>query len=304
MSSVKAKSREMAGKTCVITGATSGLGKATALTLGQMGAHLILIGRNQRFGEAVADRIRSESPEARIEFIRTDLSVQKDVRALASRIANDHRSLDVLINNAGARFDTYQESGDGIELTFATNHLSHFLLTCLLLDRLRAAPNARVVTVASGSHSGVSADGDWCLRSDNFDRRTAYGKSKLANLMFAYELADRLGGTDVTSNAMDPGGVASNFARNNGMLSWVRHLVAHGIKRELVSPEKGAETIVYLAASPEIAGRSGKYFFRKQEIDSSPASRNREAGRQLWALSSRLTGLGEEASARPPLIRA
>jgi NAD(P)-dependent dehydrogenase (short-subunit alcohol dehydrogenase family) len=294
---------EMTGKTCVITGATSGLGRAAAWALGQMGANLVLIGRNQRLGAKVADQVRSEFPRVRVEFIRTDLSLQKEVRALAARIADNYPYLDVLINNAGARFDTYQESSDGIEITFATNHLSHFLLTCLLLDRLRNAPAARVITVSSSSHWGVSADGDWCIKPANFDRRLAYGKSKLANLMFAYELADKLAGTAVTSNALDPGGVASNFARNNGILSWMRHLVAHGIRRELVSPGKGAETIVYLATSSEVTGRSGKYFLKNREVDSSLASRDREAGRRLWALSLRLTALAGEVSPLP-LIKA
>jgi NAD(P)-dependent dehydrogenase (short-subunit alcohol dehydrogenase family) len=247
-------------KICVITGATSGIGKAVALALGSLKAELILVGRNEQAGADVVRRVHRRGGRTRVEFIRADLSVQNDVRNLATRIAGNYERVDVLINNAGARFEDYHETRDGIELTFATNHLGHFLLTNLLLERLIQAPAARVITVASGSHSGATAHGDWSSERVIYDYRQAYAKSKLANIMFAYELAERLRNTRATSNAVDPGGVASNFARNNGSLSWLRHLVAHALRRELASPRKGAETLVYLSTSAEVDGVTGSTF--------------------------------------------
>ncbi|PYM15464.1 MAG: short-chain dehydrogenase [Verrucomicrobia bacterium] len=274
----------METRTCVITGATSGIGRAAARALGSMGANLVLIGRNERAGAALVDLARRRSWAGRVEFIRTDLSVQNEVRALAQTIIARHECIDILINNAGARFDRYEESVDGIEMTFATNHLSHFLLTCLLLDRLARAPEGRVITVGSRSHAAASVDSGWRMEPGSYDRRLAYARSKLANILFACELADRLGQTKVTSNAVDPGMVATRFAKNNGRLS----------RLELVLPRKGAETIVHLAASEEVKGISGKYFYRKTIIDSSAASRDREAARRLWSLSEEMTGLVSE----------
>ena len=285
----------MDGKICVITGATSGIGRAAALALGSLKAELILVGRNEQAGADVIRRLRRRARGTSVEFIRADLSVQSDVRNLATRLTKNYERVDVLINNAGARFDDYHQTSDGIELTFATNHLGHFLLTNLLLERLMKAPAARVITVGSGSHCSASAHGGWSSDRASYDRRLAYAKSKLANIMFAYELAERLRNTRATSNAVDPGGVASNFARNNGFVSWLRHLVAHALKRELARPRKGAETLVYLAVSPEVDGVTGKYFRRNREVESSAASRDREEARRLWDLSAELTGVTRRA---------
>lgn len=259
--------------------------------LAALNAALILVGRNEHAGQDLARRLQRRSPRSRIEFIRTDLSEQSDVRALAARLAESCEFIDVLINNAGARIDNYRETDDGIELTFATNHLGHFLLTGLLIERLLQAPSARVITVTSVTHYGASAHGDWHLRRASYDRRIAYAKSKLANVMFAYELARRLAHTRVTSNAVDPGIVATNFARNNGTVAWLRHLVGSAIRCELVSPRTGAETLVYLAASEEVGGVTGKLFRRNREVESSAASRDRTKARRLWDLSVELTGL-------------
>jgi NAD(P)-dependent dehydrogenase (short-subunit alcohol dehydrogenase family) len=199
--------------------------------------------------------------------------------------------IDVLINNAGARFDTFRKSADGIELTFATNYLGHFLLTALLLEHLIRAENGRVITVGSGAHGGISAQGEWCLGPQNYDRKLAYGKSKLADIVFAYELARRLSYTRVVSNAVDPGGVATNLGRNNGLISWCRHLGYYIMKRQLISARRGAETVVFLATDPSTAGVTGKYFYEKHTVESSPASRDREAADRLWSLSLKLTNL-------------
>ena len=284
---------DFSNKICVVTGATSGIGRAAARALAELNATLILTGRHERAGRNIVRRLQRRWPRGSVEFIRTDLSRQADVRGLAAYVNGTYDRVDVLLNNAGARFDEYRETSDGIELTFATNHLGHFLLTSLLLDRLKQAPGARVVTVASSAHFGASADGGWSLERHRYDRRLAYAKSKLANIMFAYELARRLRNTRVTSNAVDPGLVATNFARNNGLVPWLRHLVAHALRRELVSPKKGAETLVYCAASPDVAGVTGKYFRDNQHAESSSASHDREEAQRLWRLSAKLTGVNE-----------
>ena len=281
------------GKTCVITGATSGIGWASAVQLGRLGADLILTGRDARRGAELVHRLQRGHACGNAHFMRADLSVQREVRELAANIRNRCACIDVLINNAGARFDTFRLSPDTIELTFATNHLSHFLLTLLLLDTLRTAETARVITVSSGAHSNARGDFERCFRAETYDRKTAYGSSKLANLMFAYELARRLKSTNITSNAVHPGGVATKLGRNNGIVSWLRHVVYHAIKGELLSPGKGAETIVFLASSPAVEGVSGKYFFRKREIESSGISQDEAAAKRLWELSLRMTGLDD-----------
>ena len=282
----------MKGKTCVITGATSGIGRAAAVQMGRLGADLILTGRDERKGAGLVRRLQRDSACGTARFMRADLSVQREVRALAAAIRSQCPRIDVLINNAGARFDTYRTTPDGIESTFATNHLSHFLLTLLLLDQLKASEEARVITVGSGAHSSVRGDFERCLYAEKYDRKIAYGNSKLANLMFAYELSRRLEGTKITSNAVDPGGVATNLGRNNGIVSWLRHVGYHAMKGELLSPEKGAETIVYLASSPAVEGVTGKYFFQKRKIESSAISKDEAAAEWLWELSLRMTELG------------
>jgi NAD(P)-dependent dehydrogenase (short-subunit alcohol dehydrogenase family) len=282
---------ELSDKVCVITGATSGIGRATALALARRGADLFLVGRNACRGAAVVEKIRRSSPRARAEFLRADLSVQRDVRDLASSLMSRVDRIDVLINNAGARFSAYGETAEGIERTFATNHLSHFLLTALLLDRLLAASSARIIAVGSGAHSGISAEGDWCLAAASYDRKVAYGKSKLANIMFTYELARRLQGAGASANAVDPGGVATNLGRNNGWVAWMRHLGFYALKRQLQSPRAACQTIVHLAGDREVEGVSGRYFYDLQEIRSSPPSYQLEAARQLWTLSVELTSL-------------
>ena len=281
----------MKGKTCVITGATSGIGWASAIQLGGLGADLILTGGDERRGAELTRRLLRDHACGNAHFLRADLSVQREVRELAAAIRSRCARIDVLVNNAGARFDTFRSSSDKIEMTFATNHLSHFLLTLLLLDKLQAAEAARVITVSSGAHSGARGDFERHLRPENYDRKAAYGSSKLANLMFAYDLARRLRGTKITSNTMHPGGVATNLGRNNGIVSWLRHVGYHALKGDLLSPGKGAETIVFLASSPAVEGVSGKYFFRKREIESSGISKDEAAAMRLWESSLRLTGM-------------
>ena len=278
---------------CVITGATSGIGRATARRLAALGANLVIVVRNAGAGTDVVNDLRRLGPTAEVAFVQADLSNPNDVRRLAGDIGRRFPQLHVLINNAGGRFDTCRITADGVELTFATNHLGHFLLTCLLYDSLVRAGGARVVTVASGSHRAANTADGWSLSCEKYDRRLAYANSKLANVLFGYELARRVSRTTVTSNIADPGGVATNFARNNGMVAWVRHLMAHALTRDLLSPGKAAEGIVYLATSEEVKGVNGKYFYRGRAVESSPDSQNPEAARQLWDLSIELSGVGD-----------
>jgi NAD(P)-dependent dehydrogenase (short-subunit alcohol dehydrogenase family) len=277
-------------KVVIITGATSGIGKAAALSLALGDADLVLVGRNTRRGADVVERIRQRAPNVRARFIQADLSAQGDVRRLARLINQDFDHLDVLINNAGARFDTYGATEDGLERTFATNHLGHFLLTCLLFDRLDSAPSARVVTVSSQAHLMAEADGSWLYQEQEYDRRQAYAKSKLANILFAFELARRLEGTRIASNAVDPGVAATNFALNNGLVAWAKHTVSHWVKGALISPAAAADTIVYLATSSQPDAVSGSLFRERRVVEPSQQARNRSLASNLWAQSARLTG--------------
>jgi NAD(P)-dependent dehydrogenase (short-subunit alcohol dehydrogenase family) len=285
----------MTGKWVVITGATSGIGRATALALGRLGANLILVSRNRKKGTALVHGMTGRSRASRVQFIDADLSSLAQVRAAGDRI-REQAKIDVLINNAGARFDRYGRTADGGEQTFATNHLGHFLLTGLLLDRLAAAPSARIITVSSSAASQAKIEGGWQVNAENFDRRQAYAKSKLANLLFAFELARRLRGTTISSLAMDPGVVATHFARNNGMLAWLKHLIAHGRKGELLTPAQGADTLIYLASTEELPpNASGMCFHRRQPVVACAAAYDTGALSSLWRESVALTGIDLEA---------
>jgi len=282
----------MKGKTCLITGATSGIGRATAIALAKMGAGLILVGRNERVGAELAEKLVKEQA-IRAQFIRADISDQEQVRNLAATVRQRFSHLDVLINNAGAKFDCYQASATGIEMTFATNYLGHFLLTALLLDSLLEAPCARIVTVSSDSHGYARADLEWVQQAEGYDRSQAYAKSKLANLLFSFELAERLGQTCISVNALDPGGVATNFGRNNGLVRWLKHIGYHALKGELVSSKRGASTVIFLASDPSIKGVTGAYFKNCIQVESSPISKDKIIARKLWELSLELTSLNE-----------
>jgi NAD(P)-dependent dehydrogenase (short-subunit alcohol dehydrogenase family) len=290
-------------KVCVITGATSGIGKATALALAETDLCLILVGRRERAGLELVRKIKAKRNSRQVIFLKTDLSSQRQVRSLAGSIQQRFGCVDILINNAGARYDQYGESEDRIERTFATNHLGHFLLTCLLLGPLKCAPSARVITISSGTHWSATPDSDWNLEQTRYNRMLAYSKSKLANVMFSYELSRRVRHISIVSNSMDPGGVASSFCRNNGFLSWLRHVGYYASRRGLVSPAKAAESVVHLAISDELKAVTGKYFFQKQAVRSSPASYDESAIRNLWKFSVELTSLNETIGETWALVR-
>jgi NAD(P)-dependent dehydrogenase (short-subunit alcohol dehydrogenase family) len=273
---------------CMVTGATSGIGFVTAQALARDGATVIVVGRNPARGAATVDRIQGETGNSAVELMVADLSVQVQVRQLASEVQRRFAHLDLLINNAGALFGQRQLTEEGIEMTFALNHLAYFLLTNLLLDRLKASPSARIVNVSSEAHRGSRLDFSNLQGQIRYRGWRAYAQSKLANILFTYELARRLEGTGVVTNALHPGFVATNFGRNNhgftAMLWRVLQLAA-------ISPEQGAETILYVANAPEVKGISGKYFVKQKAVDSSAVSYDRAAAERLWQVSAEITGL-------------
>jgi NAD(P)-dependent dehydrogenase (short-subunit alcohol dehydrogenase family) len=278
----------MHGKVCMVTGATSGVGLVTAQALAHQGATLIVVGRNPERGAATVSRIQHETGNSAVELISADLSAQAQVRRLASEVQRRFTRLDVLINNAGALFLRRQLSPDGLEMTFALNHLAYFLLTNLLLDHLKASPAARIVNVSSEAHRGARLDFADLQGQHRYRGWRAYARSKLANILFTYALARRLEGTSVVANALHPGFVATNFGRNNRGITAVFFRIA---QLAAISPEQGAQTIIYLASSPEVKGITGAYFVKKKAVRSSQISYDRSAADRLWQVSAGLTAL-------------
>ena len=287
----------MAGKTCLITGATAGIGQKIALELAHMGANVVLAGRKQAKCAATANQIREESRNPNVEYLVADLSSQEEVHRLAKEFKEQHPRLDVLVNNAGAMYLRRERSIDGIEMTFALNHLAYFMLTNLLLDVLTASAPARVVNVASGAHAGARLD----LKDVQDPRRyvgfRAYSRSKLCNVLFTYELDRRLEGSGVTANALHPGLVATSFLNNNGpfgrCLNWFLRIRG-------TSVAAGAMTPVFVASSPEMEGVSGKYLVKKQPVRSSKHSYDESLAAALWELSASLTGVPSAAPISSP----
>ena len=285
----------MQGKVCLITGATSGIGAVTARVLAQQGAALLLVGRNPDKTRAIVDQLQDQTGNRNIVGLLADLSSQQQIRQLAQQVRDQTPRLDVLVNNAGGIWMKRQETVDGLEMTFAVNHLAYFLLTHLLLDVLKASAPARIVNVASRAHQGARLDFDDLQNRRRYSGWRAYTQSKLANVLFTYELARRLAGTHVTANALHPGFVATGFGGNNGWKGRLWQFVARFLA---ISSEKGARTILYLATSPEGEGVSGKYFDQEQAVPSSPASYDASAAERLWQVSLELTGLVGTVSPR------
>jgi NAD(P)-dependent dehydrogenase (short-subunit alcohol dehydrogenase family) len=283
----------MSGKVCLVTGATSGIGLVTARELARRGARVVLVGRNPVRTEAAVAQIRAEAGGPDVESLLADLSSQEQIRDLARRFRERHPRLDVLVNNAGGMWLRRERTADGLEMTFAVNHLAYFLLTHLLLDALRAGAPARVVNVSSEAHRKAAIDFDDLQGERSYSGWRQYCRTKLMNLLFTYALARRLGGSGVTANALHPGWVATGFAGNNG---WRGRLWQAAANLFAIRPEEGARTVVYLAASPEVAGVTGKYFVRERAVPSSPASYDEAAGERLWQVSLGLTHLAPAAS--------
>ena len=279
----------MSGKLCLITGGTDGIGFATARELAARGARLLLVGKNPDKGAGAAAQIVAQAGQGSAEFLRADLSSQLEIRNLAQQIHSRTDRIDVLVNNAGAMFLKRQESADGIEMTFALNQLSYFLLTNLVLDLVAKAPQARIVNVSSDLHKGQQLDFDDLQMRNGYSGMKAYGKSKLANILFSNELARRLQAQGVAVNSLHPGYVNSSFGKNNGAL--MGGVMALSSKLFGISTEKGAQTSIYLASAPEAAAVSGKYFAHCREIRPSPESQSEDAAKRLWAECEKLTGV-------------
>jgi NAD(P)-dependent dehydrogenase (short-subunit alcohol dehydrogenase family) len=274
----------MDGKVCVVTGATSGIGKATAAELVRQGAQVILVGRDRSRGEAAVAELATAGPlRPRLEI--ADLSNMADVRALAERLAALDR-IDVLVNNAGLVAGQRRVTADGYEEVFAVNHLAPFLLTTLLLPKLTASAPARVITVTSDAHTSARLDLDNPQPVDGWESWRAYSNSKLANILFTRELARRLEGTGVTANCAHPGVVRTRFGREARFPVQIGLMIARPF---LLSPQRGAATIVYLATSPDVAGKTGGYYVKSQLREPSAAARDDETARRLWEISEELT---------------
>jgi NAD(P)-dependent dehydrogenase (short-subunit alcohol dehydrogenase family) len=282
------KTLDMQGKICLITGATSGIGWVAARDLAKMGAEVVLTGRNVKRGSRAIDRIRKEDSTSKVEFIPMDLSSLEDVREFSADFMARFSRLDVLMNNAGTVLLQRRVNDDGVEMTFAVNHLGHFLLTNLLLRSLKASESARVIVVSSGSHRDAQINFDDLQNENGYNGMKVYGQSKLANLFFTYELSRRLKDEKITVNAMHPGFVSTNLGRDNG---WLLHKLIRLVMLTGGSAEDGADTCVYLANSLDVEGITGEYFKGRKVIPSSQASYDQKATKQLWDISMKLTGL-------------
>lgn len=289
----------LTGKRCLITGGTAGIGLCTARALAARGADLILVGRDPARGQAAVAAIGAAGGAGAIDFIACDLADQDQIRSLAARITDRHDRLDLLINNAGAMFGRRRESPQGIEMTFALNHLGYFLPTLLLLPLLAAARPARIVVVASEAHRRVALDLDDLQLRRGYGGWLAYRRSKLANLLFTHELARRLDWQEITVNALHPGFVATGIGTSHGFLPG---LVWRLVSLAAISVEEGAETPVFVASSAAVEGMHGRYFVKCRPADPAPASRHRPTALALWRESLRLTGLTEADA--PPLPAA
>lgn len=278
----------MRGRVCVVTGATRGIGRATALELSRRGATVVLVARDADRGEAALADVKRASPDGAGELFLADLSSQRSIRSLADALRARHDRLHVLVNNAGALFAERELTDDGLERTFATNHLAHYLLTRLLLDVMTASAPSRVVNVSSLAHYRGTIAFDDLQSERGYDRWRAYSQSKLANVLFTFELARRLEGSGVSANCLNPGVVATNFGKTQpAFFAFLYGIGSLFMKR----PESGAKTSVYLASSPDLEGVTGRYFDDEKPKPPSREARDPAIARRLWDVSAALTGL-------------
>jgi NAD(P)-dependent dehydrogenase (short-subunit alcohol dehydrogenase family) len=277
-------------RVCIVTGATSGLGLATARQLAARGATVVVVGRDAAKCAAVAASISGGSTAAAADWLVADFADQAAVRRIAAEAEERHARIDVLINNAGATYPKRRLTSEGTELTLAVNHLAAFQLTTLLLDRLRESAPARIVNVSSVAHERAGFDFDDPAMEGGYRPFAAYGRSKLANLWFTYELARRLEGSGVTVNAVHPGLVRTALGDHSGTLRRAGWRLLHvAYRKASLSPEEGAAAIAHLATAPELEHVTGRYFVGRRPAQSSPASRDPAAAARLWALSEELT---------------
>jgi retinol dehydrogenase 14 len=293
---------QMAGKTVLVTGASGGIGKATALGLAEMGAHLAIIGRDEPRTRTAAGEIQAEGG-AQVEVFVGDLSSQSEVRRLADEVLRRLPRIDVLVNNVGGYWDTRHVTADGLERTFALNHLAPFLLTDLLLDRLKGGAPARVVTVASNAQALGRIDFDDLQGERAYSGARAYNQSKLASVLFTYELARKLRGMSVTANALHPGVVSTSFGAEDPRR--IQRVLIPFLRPFMKTPIQGAATSIYLASAPELEQVTGGFFADRKRKRSSDRSYDQGAAARLWAVSTNLVGLTVPRSthARPPLPR-
>jgi NAD(P)-dependent dehydrogenase (short-subunit alcohol dehydrogenase family) len=285
---------QLQGRTVLVTGGTGGIGLATATGLAALGARVGIVGRVRARGTAAAESVCRTVPSAQVDVFEADLSGQGDVHRLAEEVRAAYPRLDVLVNNVGGSWAHRHVTADGLERTFALNHLAPFLLTHELWDLLVASAPARVVTVASQAHTFGRIDFDDLQGERSYKGQRAYNQSKLANVLFTYELARRLEGTGVTATALHPGVVNSGFGREDSgpLMKYLQPLGA----RLLKTPEQGAETPIYLASSPEVQGFTGAYFANRRLKRSSRASYDRDVARRLWEVSAELTSVDADSS--------
>ncbi len=276
---------DMTDKTCLITGGNSGIGKATALGLARMGATVVIVSRDKERGEAALADIIAKSGSRNLELMLADMSSQDSVRRLASDFKARHEMLHLLVNNAGVYLTRRITTADGLESTFAINHLGPFLLTSLLLDLLKASAPSRIVNVSSDAHNGAKVDFEDLQGEKEFSGWHAYGQSKLAMILFTHELAKKLDGTGVTVNSAHPGVVRTNFANNNGLVTFGFRLM----RPFFISPKSAAKRILYVATSPDLEGVTGKYFTKMHEAKSSQESYDDDSAKRLWQISEQLT---------------
>ena len=273
------------GKICLVTGSTSGIGKVTARELAKQGATVVLVSRTRAKGEATQAEITQATGNPHVELLVADLSLLADVRRLASEFQHTNSHLHLLVNNAGCAYPTRTLTSEGLEATLVVNYLAPFLLTELLLDRLKASAPARIVNVSSAQHANAHIDFDNLQGEKKYGNLSTYNQAKLAVLLWTYELARRLEGTGVTVNALHPGITATNFPSGmTGVLAWGMKLS----KPFLLTPEKGAQTTLYLATSPEVEGVTGKYFVKSHETTSSNDSYDQTVGARLWEVTEQL----------------
>jgi NAD(P)-dependent dehydrogenase (short-subunit alcohol dehydrogenase family) len=289
------KDNNMNGKICLVTGGTNGIGKATAQELARMGATVIIVGRDAQKTSKVVSEIRAASGNPRVGSMLADLSSEQEVRRLADEYKSKYAHLHVLLNNAGGFFMQRQLSVDGIETTFALNHLASFLLTNLLLDTIKASAPARIINVSSRAHTSGKIEFDNLQGEREYGPR-AYDNSKLANILFTVVLARRLEGTGVTVNALHPGFTATGFAKNNGKV--IAALVSIFAPLVARSPAKGAETSIHLASSPSVEGITGKYFYDSHVIPAARQATDMVVARKLWDLSAEMVHLADALPAK------
>jgi NAD(P)-dependent dehydrogenase (short-subunit alcohol dehydrogenase family) len=277
----------MAEKTIVVTGGTSGIGEVAAVELARQGARIVLIARDPERAGITLSKLRNANPGAQHTSYLADLSRISEMRRTAKEIAQSEPEIDVLINNAGALFNTRKVTEDGLEMTFATNHMAYFVVTNLLLPNLK--PGARIVSTASDAHKGAKLDFSDLQSERKYSGFAVYGRSKLCNILFNRELARRIEGTGVTANCLHPGFVATRFGDQSGGIVSVAVKIAKPIGA--ISSEEGAKTIVYLASSPDVEGKSGGYYYKNKLATPTKEAQNDEDAMRLWNVSAQLSGM-------------